>query len=204
MKRMKDNQITRSKESQVENGMAKTIVTARQRMLLSLIMLLALVGVGLQGRGVTRAAEARTTSSEDCNDDCQRDLALARAATAKYHDVDVAIADGFIPVSPCIALPNGATMGFHYLQPSRVDSSVDPAEPELLLYLPNQQGKLKLVALEYFVPFDGSNPAPILFGREMDGPETFPPPTHYEMHVWAWKNNPDGLFAPFNPRLSCP
>jgi len=183
--------------------MSKTIMTQRKRLLLLVLLVIALFGAAAAHNRFTSDAEARATS-DDCEDGCQRDLALARAATAKYHDIEVALADGFIPVSPCIALPNGATMGFHYLKPSRVDSSVDPAEPELLLYLPNAEGKLKLVALEYFVPFDGSSPAPILYGRPMDGPESFPPPTHYEMHVWAWKSNPDGLFVPFNPSLSCP
>lgn len=144
------------------------------------------------------------------------ELARARAATARYHDVSVALGEGFIQVSPCISSPAGA-MGFHYLNPSRLDGAAVVDEPEMLLYL-EKDGRLLLVGVEYVVPvfrdgqpYSGAEPPadpgpnPRLFGKPFDGPMPGHgpgEPWHYDLHVWLW-NNPAGMFAPFNPSLSC-
>jgi len=142
-----------------------------------------------------------------------RELAQVRQATAKYHDVNVALADGFIRTPECVESPDGG-MGIHFINPVRL---MDPAEnilePEILLYIETASG-LKLIGVEYFsgigapdtpVP-DPAPPAPILFGRPFDGPmEQHEPgqPPHYDLHVWVWQANPSGIFAPFNPNVSC-
>ncbi len=142
---------------------------------------------------------------DDCRTKaCRAALVNAKQATAKYHDINVALADGFVQTGPCVALPTGEAMGIHFTNFSRVNFSVDEAEPEVLLYLPDEDGVMRLVALEYIVPFTGSNPAPSLYnGRVFEGPNTVPFPS-YSLHVWAWRNNPWGIFADFNPKLSCP
>lgn len=150
---------------------------------------------------------AQAENQDGCDRQCRRDLATARAATAKYHDVNQALADGFVPASPCVQIPNVGAMGIHYINFSRLDMNTDISEPEILLYMPNETGELRLVAVEYFVPFTGSNPTPNLFGRNFQGP--MPPhapgePVHYDMHVWLWRHNPNGMFAQFNSALSCP
>jgi hypothetical protein len=144
-------------------------------------------------------------------------FARARAATARYHDISVALGEGFIQVSPCISSPEG-TMGFHYLNPSRLDGAAVVDEPEALLYL-EKDGRWQLVGLEYLVPvfqngepYSGveppaePGPTPRLFGEPFDGPlagHAPGEPWHYELHVWLWRHNPAGMFAPFNPSLSC-
>ena len=134
--------------------------------------------------------------------ECRTDLAAARAATAKYHDFQVAIDDQFVPVFPCLALPEGPAMGFHYVNGDRAsDGALDPASPELLIYLPNEEGKMKLVAVEYLLPGSPTDPPPVLFGKEM---HYTPVVSSWTLHAWVWKNNPDGMFADFNPRLRCP
>ena len=35
------------------------------------------------------------------------------------------------------------------------------------------------------------------------GPNRYGPTPFYELHVWAWKNNPSGTFADWNPNVSC-
>ena len=152
-------------------------------------------------------AQSSDRGEADCNRQCRRDLAVVRAATAKYHDVNLALADGFRPGGPCVQIPNVGAMGIHYINFSRVDLNVDEGEPELLLYMPDETGNLRLVAVEYFVPSTGSNPAPNLFGRNFQGPmpgHAPGEPAHYDLHVWAWRNNPNGMFAQFNPAISCP
>jgi hypothetical protein len=105
-------------------------------------------------------------------------------------------------------------MGFHYVNPQRaMDPAIDLTAPEILLYA-SVNGNLKLVGVEYFygvgapdapVP-NPAPPAPVLFGLPFDGPmlghEPGMPP-HYDLHVWVWQANPSGIFAPFNPNVSC-
>ena len=84
----------------------------------------------------------------------------------------------------------------------RVDQIVNPAEPRvMIIYLPNEDGELQLVGVEYIVPFTGSNSAPELFGQTFHYNAAR---SRYELHAWLWRNNPDGIFADYNPRLRCP
>jgi hypothetical protein len=133
------------------------------------------------------------------------DLAAVRAATARYHRVEVALADGFEDTRHCVAVP-GAGMGVHYVHGPRVaDGALDPARPEVLVYEPQADGRMRLVAVEYMIPrpmWDASHPGarPALFGHAFeDGPMD-----SYTLHAWVWRHNADGAFAPFNPAVRCP
>lgn len=150
------------------------------------------------------SSSAAAVAQDDCPQECREQLAMARAATAKYHNVEKALEDGYVQASPCVANPTGA-MGFHYVNFSlAADPDIDPSQPEELLYLPNESGKLKLVGVEYVRLLSTSAERPTLFGRSFEGPLPFVNPPQYNLHVWLWKHNPSGLFAPFNPTLSCP
>jgi len=138
----------------------------------------------------------------ECDRDCRKALASARAATAKYHNVNQAIADGFVPVSPCVAVPGLGAMGIHYVNFARAGNpNLNPAEPETLLYMPDENGDLRLVGLEYVRFGPPIPPVPMLFGQEFHYDSNL---GAYTLHVWAWRNNPSGMFAPFNPKLGCP
>jgi hypothetical protein len=136
----------------------------------------------------------------DCGQECRAQLAQVRAATAKYHDVQTAIADGYAPLSPCVALPSGPAMGIHYVNIPKVDATLDVADPEVLIYLPDAEGDLTLVAVEYMIPTAYSPNAPQLMGQHFHpGPQST-----WTLHAWIWRNNPSGMFADFNPKLGCP
>lgn len=78
-----------------------------------------------------------------------------REATAKYRDVTKAVADGYIPVFGCVSSPEDGAMGAHYLNPSLLnDGAEDATHPELLVYEPLKNGRLQLVAVEYFTIAD--------------------------------------------------
>ena len=170
----------------------------------------------------TAAFAQSSSSGSNCDAQCRRELAQAASGTARYHRESVALADGFIANEHCVSVPGLGGMGFHYLNPTRAfDLTVKASEPELLLYEPTRNGRLRLVGVEYFVPvisngapwFDPNNPppvidnpAPVLFGQTFDGPMPGHEPGmpwHYDLHVWIWKHNPSGLFAPFNPNVQC-
>lgn len=162
-------------------------------------------------------------SSDECPKACQEELTRAKAATASYHNESEALEDGFVSTFECVQAPGLGAMGVHYINPLRMmNTTVDASQPETLLYIKENDGTMRLVGLEYYAPvlsngipwFGGpnnpppviDNPAPVLFGQTFDGPMPGHgpgQPWHYDLHVWAWRNNPRGLFFPFNPKLSC-
>jgi hypothetical protein len=136
-------------------------------------------------------------------------LADLRAATAKYHDVTVAEAAGYLPISPCVSYPGLGAMGFHYGNFDIVDGTYDPTQPEVLLYEMDKNGNLKLVGVEFIIrkgPWDSEHDIIPSFGtREFDialAPVPLPF-DNYQLHVWIWKHNPNGIFTMFNPNVTC-
>ena len=153
-------------------------------------------------RATARASAAKADNAAEVN----QLIAATRAATAKYHDVDAALADGYIQGSPCVSHPTLGTMGFHYVNPAMIgDPSLDETKPEVLLYEPKANGELKLVAVEYLVPAMG--PRPSLFGQAFENGPPLPTPNGmvptYALHAWVWQPNPTGMFSAFNPSVSC-
>jgi hypothetical protein len=125
-----------------------------------------------------------------------------RAATAKYHDPAAAVADGYVAM-PCVSGPAGGAMGIHYANPPLLeDGIVDVTKPEVLMYEPKPDGTLELLGIE-FITFTG--PA-VYMGHLFHfatAPNRYGLDPFYELHVWAWRHNPDGMFADFNPSVSC-
>ena len=145
----------------------------------------------------------------------QDDFAAARAATAKYHDIRKAT--GFTELDDaagiaCIDNPAGG-MGVHFVDGSRLNSVLDPALPEALVYEPQADGSMKLGALEYVIlDSDWAGPgAPEMFGQSFEyqpGPDEananrFGLPAFWELHLWVWNENPRGMFDDWNPKVSC-
>lgn len=133
------------------------------------------------------------------------ELAALRAATARFHRFDVAVQDyAFLFANACMEGGEGDNvggMGYHYVDLGLLDGTVEVASPEALLYEPGPNGQMRLVAVEYVIPKDAwtSSAAPVILGQEMKL-NSF---DLYALHVWVWKHNPDGLFKPWNPDVSC-
>ena len=129
-------------------------------------------------------------------------LMSVRRATARFHSTAQAIAAGYEPDDHCVAVPGLGGMGFHWVNPSLVDPVFDPLKPEAILYAPGPGGKLRLIAVEYIV-IDVGQPAPTFGDHPFDVGGTPVPAPHWSLHAWVWENNPSGVFAPFNPNVSC-
>jgi hypothetical protein len=155
-------------------------------------------------------AAAGQPSSDEINADQNQLLATIRQATARYHRVDAAIADGYVQGSPCESMP-GQGIGIHYRKASLFDAVVDPSQPELLVYEPKSNGNLELVSVAFVVPaaaWDPSHSSPPMLGTQVLLDKRIPdwssPPfPNYEVHVWVWKENPNGMYATTNPKVSC-
>jgi hypothetical protein len=144
-----------------------------------------------------------------------RDLAEARAATAQFHDVESAVADGRFELADlagltCIEDPGGAGgMGVHYVKGALVgDGEIDVAQPEALLYDPSGPHP-RLLGVEYVVfvaDWGEDRHPPMLFGHEfhlVEAGNRYGLPAFYELHAWIWHHNPSGMFEDWNPRIDC-
>lgn len=139
-------------------------------------------------------------------------LAEIRRVTAPYHNVDNAIAAGYVIDARCISNPTLGAMGYHAPSPFRDDAAINLLEPDMLLYERQPSGEYRLNGVEYFVlkstwdaAHGGATAAPpTLFGRDVPLSDHPPFGEHYELHVWVFKHNPSGMFASWNPRVSCP
>ena len=137
------------------------------------------------------------------NSEMHTGLATLRRATARYHKVEAAVEDGFAPVSPCQENPEGdGGLGIPYLNQDRLDAIIDLAEPEVLFYEPQKNGKLRLVGAEPVVPialWTGEDP-PSLFGQEFHRNDDA---GLFGFHMWIWKHNPDGVLAFWHADVTC-
>ncbi len=135
-----------------------------------------------------------------------------RRATQRYLDINVAIAEGWVAATPCVSGPNEGAMGVHLVLPSRIgDGVLNAEEPEALIYEPMSGGRMRLVGVEFIEiqqVWDSQHVGqqPTLDGHLLNlvnGPNRYVLPAFYEIHVWAWANNPNGSFADWNTSVSC-
>lgn len=146
------------------------------------------------------------------------DAAKAQSATARYHDLQVALDAGYTALpavqdtsiveatNGCAASKAGAgAMGVHYILGSLLDEVVDAQNPEVLVYEPQANGHMKLVALEYVATAPQS-----LFGQDFANTDLAPylgvpegTAFAWTLHAWIWTPNPSGVLMPWNPRVTC-
>lgn len=146
------------------------------------------------------------------------DLSAVRAALDKYQDPIAAVHDGYFSTLGCIDYPEGGSMGamaykpggmgVHFLNPSFIGPKLDARKPQVLIYEPVGD-RLQLVAAEWFVPTQVSKEAPIIFGKKLEGPMEGHAPVlpvelhHWDLHVWLWKANPNGVMHATNSTIRC-
>ena len=133
-----------------------------------------------------------------------KDLGTLRHVTAAFHDFKKATQEGWsAQITACMTDPKAGGMGFHYGNTALIDGSVRVDQPELLLYEPTRNGGLRLVAVEYIIPYtEHAREAtpPVLFGQKFLQNDVF---QLWGLHAWVWKHNPSGIFANWNPEVTC-
>lgn len=135
-----------------------------------------------------------------------------RNATAQYQN---APPSGYTAVLGCVSGSDHGAMGVHYVngqftgQTLMSDGQLDPTKPQALIYEPQANGEMKLVAVEFII-YASALPAgaapPEVAGHLMlyvDSPNRYGLQAFYELHVWAWKDNPQGPFVDWNNHVSC-
>lgn len=123
------------------------------------------------------------------------ELQQAKIATAKYNDFDQAIADGYVDIN--VVVPE---MGYHFLKMDNLNATFEYDKPEILVYNKEENGRMKLVALEYAVPISLSSNAPSGFTGDNDHWSVYQG-VLWTLHAWLWEYNPDGVFNATNPLI---
>jgi hypothetical protein len=203
------------------------------RVVLAGIIILTATGCG----AAPQQSESESEAASEVSATADLSLDEVRAATERFQDVEVALAEGYIPdpanicdTAPMMGQPAElGVMGVHYLRPDllgitatepRVDGTgthTDFSNPAVLIYEPQADGSMELVAVENLVFIEaweaaGNTSPPSYLGEEwdrmVDDPATevdeahmFAP--HYDRHVWIYRDNPNGVFAQYNPNATC-
>ena len=196
-------------------------------------MFAAVVFAGALATVGTAGASERTTPGPG-----EPTLADVRLATDRFRDVNVALAEGYIrdPFDMCetaemMGRPaSQGAMGIHYFRPDLLGITAPPSprvngvgmhtdflKPSILIYEPQADGSVQLVAVEnlvfavawkaaghaeppsfHGVPYDAMIDDP---STPLDEAHMFEP--HFDRHVWIYRDNPNGVFTPLNPAVSC-
>jgi hypothetical protein len=133
-----------------------------------------------------------------------------RSAIQQFANVGAAVTAGYAPFLGCVSGPQEGAMGIHYVNGDLVgDGELDAQRPEALIYEP-RNGRLRLVGVEFIVlaeQWDALHDTPPTIGGQVfqynGSPNRYRIPAFYELHVWAVRENPNGAFADWNPRVSC-
>lgn len=138
-------------------------------------------------------------------------IKIVRDSTERYKDVSVAEADGYALQFGCVSGPDSGAMGLHFVNGSLVNAGViDATRPQIVIYEPTSNGGMKLIGADYLVLADAwdkkNQGPPELMGQlfhYFEAPNRFGLPAFYTLHVWAWKDNPNGAFVNWHPNVSC-
>ena len=157
-----------------------------------------LVGFAAAGLLVT---VPRRSAAQGWND--ARTLTLVRQATERFKDVKIAQAEGYALQFGCVSGSDDGAMGLHYVNGALIeDDVIDIGKPEAVMYEPGPNGEMTLVAVEYITTKGPASLEGHLFSLT-GAPNRYGLPAFYELHVWAWRDNPTGTFADMNPTVSC-
>jgi hypothetical protein len=136
---------------------------------------------------------------------------IVRDATERYRNVSAAQNAGYGLVFGCVSGGDYGAMGLHFANMALIgDGKIEAAKPEIILYEPASNGRLRITGADYLVlaaDWDQTHTsAPELNGQlfhYFEAPNRFGLPAFYTLHVWAWKDNPNGTFVNWHPKVSC-
>ena len=182
---------------------------AIQTLKLGALLALGFTPAALSAQDGHGAAHSSPTPATALTSEFAREV---RQATVRFLDPNVALGEGFVPTFGCVTGSSEGAMGIHFVNMNKVGNpGLEIGDPEILLYEPLPGNRLRLTGVDYLVladAWDAAHPGapPALAGQlfhYFETPNRFGLPAFYTLHVWAWKNNPQGTFANWNPNVSC-
>ncbi|HSC46058.1 MAG TPA: hypothetical protein VLC94_09515 [Candidatus Acidoferrum sp.] len=141
-------------------------------------------------------------------------IKIVREATERFKDVAQAEREGYALSFGCVSGPDQGAMGLHFINSGLVmKGAIDPTAPQIILYEPTEDGRLKLTGADFLVDaqqWDEDKThkpgPPELMGQlfhYFESPNRFGLKAFYTLHVWAWKENPNGAFVNWHPAVAC-
>ena len=170
-------------------------------------------------RAIAQDAHSHTATAPQQLSPAQGELLkIVRHSTERFKNVSVADGEGYKLQFGCVTGPDAGAMGLHFVKmefvgkpPLTPTGEIDPTRPQIVIYEPVPGGGLRLTGADYLLLADAwdkdhpGNP-PQLMGQlyhYFESPNRFGLPAFYTLHVWAWKENPNGAFVNWHPRVSC-
>jgi hypothetical protein len=199
------------------SGGVMTVERFTTQLAYSLVGVLALTG-SWPSRALAQDHQTHTLTSQHQESSADQKkqagafVKLVRESTARFQEVSVAEADGYGLLFGCVSGSDAGAMGLHFVKGDLVgDDVLDPTNPEILIYEPTPSGRLKLIGADYLVFAETWHKThgaatPELMGQLLhlfESPNRFGLPAFYTLHVWAWKDNPNGAFVNWHPNVSC-
>jgi hypothetical protein len=163
------------------------------------------------GASTVRAAGDQEHAQHTAQNQSDGLLKVVRDSTERFREVTAAEAEGYGLLFGCVSGPDWGAMGLHYVNlPLVFDGELEATHPEIVIYEQLPNGRLKMTGADYLVLADAwhaNHPAPPeLMGQLFhlfEAPNRFGLPAFYTLHVWAWKENPNGTFVNWHPKVSC-
>ena len=188
----------------------RRLATQFQHSMMALVLISVCPGGALAQNGHAHAATAQPQPLTPAQGAL---LKIVRDNTERFKDVSVAEAEGYSLLFGCVSGPDAGAMGLHYVNLSLVAAGVvDATRPQVVIYEPLPDSHLQLIGADFLViasDWDKAHPgqgAPQLMGQlfhYFESPNRFGLPAFYTLHVWAWKENPNGAFVNWHPNVSC-
>jgi hypothetical protein len=180
------------------------------------VLAIAVISVG-PSRALAQDGHAHTSTTQQIEmtpEQLSKANALVKIvqdSTERFKDVKVAMAEGYALQFGCVSGDSSGAMGLHYVNANLVSGGVlDATRPQIVIYEAQPGGSLKLIGADYLLIADTWNAShsgpPELMGQLFhlfDSPNRFGLPAFYTLHVWAWKDNPNGAFVNWHPNVSC-
>ena len=188
----------------------KTLINKSNASILrsALVGTLVLTNVALAQNGHSHTATAQTTEQQN---QANALVKIVRDSTQRFQDVNAAMAAGYALQFGCVSGDASGAMGLHYVNGDLVNSGIiDATRPQIVIYEAQPDGSLQLIGADFLVFANAWNAnhsgPPELMGQLFhlfDAPNRFGLPAFYTLHVWAWKDNPNGAFVNWHPDVSC-
>jgi hypothetical protein len=177
----------------------------------TLLCAMALMGLW-PGGAVAQDRPSHSGSDHELTAEQNELIQAVRRNTARFQDFRQAIKEKFLPAFGCVSGDSAGAMGLHFVNMDNVKSGmIDVTKPQIVIYEPTEDGNLRLTGADFLVDaaqwdagHDGNPPQ---LGGQLfhffDAPNRFGLKPFYTLHVWAWKDNPNGAFVNWHPDVSC-
>jgi len=181
------------------------------------MLAIALLCIG-SSSALARNGHSNTETSQQTGltQDQKNLVKVVRESTAGFQDVAAAKNAGYALLFGCVTGPDAGAMGLHFVNGAILDEVnktgvFDATRPQIVLYEPSANGNLRLTGADFVVfaaQWDALHPndPPQLLGQRFhffESPNRFGLPAFYTLHVWAWKDNPNGAFVNWHPNVAC-